>query len=228
MTPNQWPLIFSNPIDIIGLILFVIVFPVYHVIYPFVSRIFRKQAARKRFDLFRESWIEGLIERRDIIAAAQQTRNLTMVNSVLVSSSLILMGVVGNLLLQLPQVTDKGIGPHNWAEHPDIIRVKLYLLIFVFAVAFSYFMTALRHLGHFVLVIGADPALVKEHKGSAVKYYSSLINRASYRYTLGVRYLYSAIALFGWLFDPYIFIIIVIFFGVKFIIFQDFTHKTYK
>jgi uncharacterized membrane protein len=228
MTTSQWLLTFSNPIDIVAIILFIIVFPIYHLIYPFVTRIFRKQVARKRFDLFRESWIEGLIERRDIIAAAQQTRNLTMVNSVLVSSSLILMGVVGNLLLQMPQVTDTGIAPNNWVEHPDIIRVKLYLLIFVFAVAFSYFMTALRHLGHFVLVIGANPDLVKEHKGSPVKYYSSLINRASYRYTLGVRSLYSAIALFGWLFDPYIFIVIVIFFGVKFIFFQDFTHKTYK
>lgn len=228
MTTNQWLLLITNPIDIVGLILFVLVFPVYHVIYPFVNLIFKKQAARKRFDLFRESWIEGLIERRDIIAAAQQTRNLTMVNSVLVSSSLILMGVVGNLLLQMPQVTDKGIALHYWAEHPDIIRVKLYLLIIVFAVAFSYFMTALRHLGHFVLVIGADPTLVKEHKGSPVKYFSSLINRASYRYTLGVRYLHSAVALFGWLFDSYIFIIITIFFGVKFIFFQDFTHKIYK
>ncbi len=159
-------------------------------------------AARKRFDLFRESWIEGLIERRDIIVAANKPETLSCLllrytlvvskitqyslssrgveqrsdlldtaafrrllcrsflyqcndniittnhcrsnNSVLVSSSLILMGVVGNLLLQMPQVTDTGIAPNHWVEH------------------------------------------------------------------------------------PYIFIIIVVFFGVKFIFFQDFTHKTYK
>lgn len=212
----------------VGFILFVLVFPVYHTLYPWLTRILFKRAARKRFDLFRESWIEGLIERRDMIAAAQQTRNLTMVNSVLVSSSLILMGLIGNLIIRLPMVTSNNIVPTYWADHPDIIRVKLFFLIFVFAVAFSYFMTSLRHLGHFVLVIGADPDLVKKYKGSPVKYFSSLINRASYRYTLGVRYFYSAIALFGWLFDARFFIAITVFFGVKFIFFQDFTHKIYR
>lgn len=224
---NQWLSLIESPIDLLGFILFLLVFPIYHGIYPWLIRVASSKAARLRFDLLRESWITGLIERRDILAAAQQSRNLTMVNSVLVSSSLILMGLIANVLVQLPKLSNHGLTPPGWISSPDAVRMKLYFLIFVLAAAFSYFMTSLRHLGHFVLVIGADPHLVKEQKGSPVKYFSSLINRASYRYTLGVRYLYSALALFGWLFDPWLFIAVILFFAAKFIGFQDFTHKVY-
>jgi uncharacterized membrane protein len=162
------------------------------------------------------------------MAAAQQTRNLTMVNSVLVSSCLILIGLIANILIQLPKINDQLLHATEMINHPETVKIKLYLLIFVIAIAFSYFMTALRHLGHFNLVIGAKTSLIKQYKGSPTKYFSSLVSRASYRYTAGVRYLYSAIALFGWLFNPWLFICITLFFGLKFIFFQDFTHKIYK
>jgi uncharacterized membrane protein len=225
---NPWLSPFNTPIDIVSFILFVIVFPFYHTIYPLVIHYFPNRAARRRFDLFRESWIEGLIERGDIITAAQQTRNLTMVNSVLVSSCLILIGLIANILIQLPRIDAQLLERTEIINHPEIAQTKLYLLIFIIAIAFSYFMTALRHLGHFVLVVGANSSLIKEHKGSPKKYFASLISRASYRYTSGVRYLYSAIAIFGWLFDTWLFMGITLFFGMKFIFFQDFTHKVYK
>lgn len=217
-------LLFESQLDLVAFGLFLLVFPVYHTIYPALMRLFPESAARVRFDLLRRSWIQGLIERRDIIAAAQQTRNLTMVNSILVSSSLILMGVTANLILRLPALPDSAPHPAEWDAHPEVVRAKLYLLVLVFAVAFSYFMTALRHLGHFNLVIGADPQVVAEQEGDPVAYFSALINRASHRYTMGVRYLYSAFPLFGWLFDPWFFILMTVFWAVKFMVFQDFGH----
>ena len=215
---------FGSSLDIFGFVLFILVFPVYHALYPLLARTLTDQVKRARFDAFRESWIEGLIERRDLIAAAQQTRNLTMVNSVLVSSSLILMGLTANFLVQLPELGPQIPHPEAWAAHPEALRSKLYLLIIAFALAFSFFMTSLRHLGHFVLVIGTDPKLVNQFEGSPVKYFSGLINRASHRYTLGVRCFYSAFPLFAWLFDSWVFILLTLFWGVKFIGFQDFSH----
>jgi uncharacterized membrane protein len=188
-------------------------------------RRFPNHAAKTRLDLFRRSWIEGLVERRDIIAAAQQTRNLTMVNSLLASSALLLMGVSANILVRLPEVSDE-LPPHigSWETHPDVLAAKLLLLIMVFGVAFGYFMTSLRHLGHFSLVIGADPKLVDEYEGSSVEYFAALINRASNRHTLAVRCLYSASPLFLWLFDPWLFVALTLFWGLKFIAYQDFAH----
>lgn len=214
---------FEGPLDVVGFVLFLLVFPIYHAVYPYLTRRSRL-APRTRFDLYRESWIEGLIERRDLIAAAQQTRNLTMVNSILVSSALILMGLTANLLIRLPQLSDVMAYPDDWVTHPDRLVGKLYLLLLVFGAAFGYCMTSLRHLGHFVLLIGADPKLIDEHEGSAVKYFANLINRASHRYTLGVRCFYSAFPLFGWLVDARLFLAFTIFWAIKFLGFHDFTH----
>lgn len=216
--------LFESRLDLAAFILFLLVFPSYHALYPFLMRLFPKSAARVRFDILRRSWIQGLIERRDVIAAAQQTRNLTMVNSILVSSSLILMGVTANLVLRLPEFPEAMPHPTNWDAHPEVLRAKLYLLILIFAMAFSYFMTSLRHLGHFNLLIGADPKVIAEQVGDPAEYFAVLINRASHRYTLGVRYLYSAFPLFGWLFDPWFFILLTAFWATKFIGFQDFAH----
>lgn len=229
MTFDQWLALFRNPLDAFGFVLFLLVFPVYHTIYPWLMRLFPNRAAKSRFDLYRRSWIERLLERNDIIAAAQQTRNLTMVNTLLASSTLILMGVTANILIQLPQGNGlplphpQAIGgaPDAW---PETTATKLLLLIISFGVAFAYCMTSLRHLGHFNLVIGTDPKLIDAEEGSAVAYFSALINRASNRYTLATRCLFSSSPLFLWLFDPWLFILLTLFWGIKFVGFQDFAH----
>lgn len=220
----QWLILFEEPIDTVGLALFLLVFPGYHALYPYLIKIFPKHAAKARVDAFRRSWIEGLLARHDIIAAAQQTRNLTMVNSLLASSALILMGVTANVLLRFPNFSEALAEPVQWSQHPDAQAIKLFLLLVVFAVAFSYCMTSLRHLGHFNLVIGADPELIEEKEGPPVEYFTALVNRASNRYTLAVRCFYSASPLFLWLFDPWFFIALTLFWGLKFIAFQDFAH----
>ena len=224
MTFQLWTSLFQGPLDIVGFVLFVLVFPLYHAFYPWLIRRFPNRVAKARFDLYRRSWIEGLLERRDIVAAAQQTRNLTMVNSILASSTLILMGFSANLLLRSGELDREIPHPRIWDVHPDALAGKLFLLILVFAVAFGYCMTSLRHLGHFNLVIGADPAVIEELEGSSVDYFSTLINRSSNRHTLAVRCLYSASPIFLWMFDPLFFIVLTLFWGTKFIGFQDFVH----
>ena len=225
---EQWTLPFQTPWDVVGFALFLIVFPIYHIVYPWVARLVPSRAAVGRIDALRRSWIERLLAKDDLTAAAQQTRNLTMVNSILVSSALILMGVTANVLVQLPAIEDKVPHPSDWDVHPGAIRVKLYLLILIFASAFSFFMAALRHLGQFVLVIGADKALVEAQFGSAAQYFTDLINRASHRYTLGVRSFHAAFPLVGWLFDSRLFVILTVFWAIKFFVFQDFSTGRFR
>jgi uncharacterized membrane protein len=221
MALQIWLSPFQTPFDVAGFVLFVLVFPVYHALYPWLIGRFPHRVAKARFDLYRRSWIEGLLQRRDVATAAQQTRNLTMVNSILASSTLILMGFSANLLLRSGEFV--GANP-IWDVQPDALAGKLFLLILVFAVAFGYCMTSLRHLGHFNLVIGADPAVIEEIEGSSVDYFSALINRSSNRHTLAVRCLYSASPVFLWIFDPLFFVLLTVFWGVKFIGYQDFVH----
>lgn len=221
--PLDWLVLLGSPIDRVGLFLFLLVFPVYHgVIYPLLVRLLPRHAAKARIDAFRRSWIEGLLERRDLLFAVQQTRNLTMVNSLLASSSLILMGVTTNILIRHPRWSEAVAEPGQ--SYSDAQAVKLFLLILIFAVAFAYCMTSLRHLGHFNLVIGADPEVIAEREGSAVEYFTTLINRASNRYTLAVRCLYSASPVLLWLFDSRFFVGLTLFWGIKFIGSQDFSH----
>jgi uncharacterized membrane protein len=209
---NSWNDLLQSEVDVIGLVLYLLVFPVYHGLYPILARRKPHRTAKGRMDIMRRSWIEGLVERRDITAGAQQTRNLTMMNSLLGSAALILY----------PKVAAGVAHPASWDLHPGAVSVKLYMLILVFAFAFSYYMAALRRLGQFTLVIGADPALVDGEEGSMVDYLTALINKASNRYTMGVRAFFSAFPLFAWLFDSWVFVALTLFFGVKFIGFQDF------
>jgi uncharacterized membrane protein len=212
----------QTPLDAVGLLLFLLVFPLYHGIYPWLMSLFPDRAVKTRIDLYRRSWIERLVREQDSLLAAQQTRNLTMVNTLLASSALILMGFTANLLIQGPQLAFDL--PINGAEpiHPVAQPGKLLLLIIVFGATFAYCMTALRHLGHFNVVIGADPHLIDLYEGSAVEYLSALINRASNRYTMAVRCLYSASPLFLWLFDTRLFVAVTVVWAFKFIGFQDF------
>jgi uncharacterized membrane protein len=220
----QWLAVFQGPLDVVGAVVFVLVFPVYHGVYPWLMRVFPDRAAKVRFDRLRRSWIEGVLERRDYMVAVQQTRNLTMVNSLLASSSLILMGLSANLLISNPEAPRELLPGRPWEAAPGALEGKIFVLIVVFAVAFAYCMTSLRHLGHFNVVIGADPALLDELEGSSVAYLATLINRASNRYTLAVRCLYSAAPVFLWLFDPWFFLLLTLFWGAKFIFWQDFAH----
>jgi uncharacterized membrane protein len=220
MTP--WLDLFQSPTDIVGFCLFLLVFPIYHGLYPMLARSKPHTTAKGRMDIMRRSWIEGLVERRDIATGAQQTRNLTMMNSLLGSAALILLGMTANILLTYPKVPATVAHPESWDLHPGAVSAKLYLLILVFAIAFSYYMASLRRLGQFNLVLGADPALVDDEEGSMVDYLTALINTASNRYTLGVRAFFSAFPLFAWLFDSWIFLGLTAFFAVKFVGFQDF------
>ena len=215
----------SEAADWIGVVLWLLVFPVYHSIYPSLVRMMPGKTTKGRVDLYRRSWIERMLERGDVLVGVHQTRNLTMVNSLLASSALILMGFTANAVLQAP-------GEGNTAAAKLLMERggmhKLWLLIVVFGVAFTYFMAALRHLGFFNIMIGADPKVVEEHEGSSTDFYIGLISRASSRYTNGVRCFYSAFPIFMWVFDARLFIGMTTFFAIKFIGFQDFAHAWVK
>ena len=190
---------FETWFDVFAFVTYVLVFPVYHAVYPRISRRMPGKTALGRTDRYRRSWIKRVIETGDIITAVQQTRNLAMVNSLLASAALILLGFTANNLFRVDEVAE------ILQSSPNGIGGKLGLLLLTLGVAFSFFAMALRNIGHFNLAIGADPALIEEDEGSAVDFLTKLIARASNRSTLGIRTFYSAFPVFLWIFSPWFF-----------------------
>ncbi len=199
---------FQRPVDAVGFALWVAVFPLYHTIYPRLARWLPGRTMAEQVDTLRRSWVSRLLASGDIVAAAHQTRNLNMVNTFLASSAVILVGFAANMVVG-----------HTPLEDAEVARVVLIMILL--AVAFGYFVNSLRHIGHFNLTIGADPALVDRLHGSAVDYFSDLIARASLRYTQGIRTLYSVFPLFLWLFDSWLFLGVTALWALWFLV-QDF------
>lgn len=77
-------------------------------------------------------------------------RNLARVTSLFASSSLLIVGILTNLLL----------GKY------DIIKthqLKVYLLISIFATSFMLFLFSLRYLNYFTILLGAKPEIIEKY-----------------------------------------------------------------
>ncbi len=202
---------FERPADVLGFALWVVVFPLYHTLYPQFARWMPGRTMAEQVDTLRRSWIARVLANMDIVAAAHQTQNLNTVNTFLASSAVILIGFAANMVV--------GSTP---LENAEVARVVLVMMLL--AVAFAHFVSSLRHIGHFTLTIGADPALVDRLHGSAADYFGGILARASLRYTQGVRTLYSVFPLFLWLFDPWLFAVVTVLWAIWFVA-QDFPRR---
>jgi uncharacterized membrane protein len=191
-TTFRWLLAaFERPVDVAAFALWLAVFPLYHMIYPRLARWLPGRTTIEQVDALRRSWIARVLEKGEVVEAAQLTRNLNMVNTFLASSALILLGFAANSII---------------GRGPDPGTARIVAIIVVLAMAFGYFVNSLRHIGHFNLTIGADTALVDKVYGSAIDHFSGLLARASRRYTQGIRALYSVFPLFLWIFDSWLFL----------------------
>ncbi len=202
---------FEQPVDGAALAVWVAVFPLYHVLYPRIARLLPGRTMAEQVDTLRRSWISRVLAKGDVLEAAQLTRNLNMVNTFLASSALILLGFAANTVV-------------TRADRPAPDAARIVLILIVLALAFGYFVNALRHIGHFNLTIGADPVLVDRLYGSAVDHFSDLLARASRRYTQGIRALYSVFPLFLWLFDSWLFLGVTVAWAAWFLA-QDFPRR---
>ena len=216
---QEWLEVLKSPLDWIGFALLVLVFPVYHTLHPRLRRRFLHYATGKRFDRWTESWIRRLVENGQVIVGAQQARNTTMVASLLASSTLILMGFAANLVLSSAN-TDEG----SLRIDPTGISLKVSLAFLVLAVSFSYFVSCLRRLGQFTIMLGADPELMDRTVGSAAGYLTEVFRLAIRAYTLGVRYLYAIFPIAFWIFDTWLFVLVTLVWGFKFIVIEDFAY----
>ena len=79
-----------SPLDSFALAVFFICTIGYHnIYYPYKLSRTPMDTAKGKINLYRKSWVEEIVEKRDIQTAVQQVRNLTMVATMFASSSLL-------------------------------------------------------------------------------------------------------------------------------------------
>ena len=59
---SPWNDLLQSKVDVIGLTIYLLIFPVYHTIYPLLAKALPHRTAKGRMDIMRRSWIEGLVE----------------------------------------------------------------------------------------------------------------------------------------------------------------------
>lgn len=184
----------------------------YHSIYyPYKLSRSPMSTAKGKINLYRKSWVEEIVEKRDINTAVNQIRNLTMVATMFASSSVLILGAIINVFLT------------KYSPGRDIFSIKVYLLMTIFGTSFMLFLFSLRHMNYFSILIGAKRELVEStEKIDMVEMLSERLSLAMNRYTLGARCFYYSLAVIAWFFSTWAFIAITLLITAMVIVTRDF------
>lgn len=209
-----------SALDLLGIILFLAIGIGYHSAYALYARTHPLTTVKGKIHLFRRTWVKRILDRKDYILAVQTVRNLMMSANFLATASLLSLSLVFNIvILQSPENVAMGLHIDN----PAILTFKLYTLALIFGFSFWEFLLSIRYLNQLSVLVGADPDMIEQVEGvDAVSYLTTLLNRATNRYTYGQRAFYFATAIFAWIFSPIAFIAVTAGLGFFFIGAQDF------
>ncbi|MCC7202715.1 MAG: DUF599 domain-containing protein [Nitrospirae bacterium] len=200
-----------SPIDILALVLFVSCTLFYHAYYYFkVSRLPRN-IFKGKINIIRRTWVENMLRPGHAITAVQSLRNIHMAASFLASSSIVFIGSILYLIINIEQtsgiVTGKGT-----ISLPDYhVFIKLITLMIMFLLSLLNFTLCIRLLNYLAILIGASTETIEETmKMSAVDYITKMFSTAGIHYTFGIRGFYYTIPLIGWFLGTWLFIILTI------------------
>jgi uncharacterized membrane protein len=148
--------------------------------------------------------------------AVQTLRNITMAASFLTTASVILIGGLISLLLNLPETQHYFLA----REHPHItnpvLALKLINLIVLFLASLFYFSLCVRLLNHIAMLLGSPPQTIRDAVGEdAVGFVYGLYAKAGRHYTFGMRSFYFLIPAVLWFVGPSLCILATV--GVGFI-----------
>ncbi|MDP6613098.1 MAG: DUF599 domain-containing protein [Candidatus Hydrothermarchaeota archaeon] len=191
-----------SPLDIAGLVIFFLCSVVYHSSYYLVMRHYPQHTVKTRINLYRRAWVEHILRTKDYHLAVLQARGLININTFLASASLIFIGVILNLLVNTDKVSGLGL------ISLELFEIKIMLIVVVYSFSFFSFLSSLRNLRIFTMLIPTPRQVINKHSGiKAVDYFTRKVNKASGSYTLGSRSLYYSIPVFLWLVSPWLFIL---------------------
>ncbi len=212
-----------NPLDLAGIIIYFLCSVVYHSSYYLVMRRYPRYTVKTRINLYRRAWVEYILRTKDYYLAVQQARDLITINTFLASASLIFIGVILNLLVNADKVQGlSSIGA-------ELFELKIMLIVVVYSFSFFSFLSSLRNLRIFTMLIPTPEEVIRTHSGvEAVEYFTRKVNKASSSYTLGSRSQYYSLPVFLWLVSPWLFILSTLAMTAYFALMKDYRFRDRK
>lgn len=199
-----------SPLDLLAILAFLFFTVGYHGAYYLYAQRHPLSTVKGKVHLYRRTWMKRILDRGDYILAVQALRNLNMAASFMASSSLLVIGILLNFTLSGTYEAVL-IGDHEKA----LVEFKLYVLVGIFGFSFWQFLLELRLLSQLTILIGSDPDLIEHVEGvDAVSYFSTILNRAANRFTYGQRGFYFSLAIVGWIYSSWLFLILTVVIGV--------------
>jgi uncharacterized membrane protein len=209
-----------NQIDLnqIALIIFLVCFAGYHSVYFLVYQRYPDRTVKSHANLFRESGIEYVLKKGEHLLLVQQLRDVISVSNLFASSTLIFIGILLNLLINLT-----GLAQSLGITDVLSFEFKILFIAAIQAISFMFFISSLRYYRLVSLFITTPPDIIKKHTGiEGHEYLGRLLNRGCSFYTLGSRgVLYSLIAI-AWVFNTWLFIVAVVALTLLFAGYRDF------
>jgi uncharacterized membrane protein len=205
-------------LDIVALIVFLICFAGYHSLYFVLSKRYPKRSVHAYMTIFRERELENLLSRGDYMTLIQQLRDAIYVCNIFASASLLFIGLLLNLLINLDTLT-KSLK----ITDVELFEFKVLFITAIQAVSFIFFISSLRYYRIVSLLAATPPETIHEHLGmEAYRYFAQLLDKGCSFYTLGSRGLLYSIFLLAWFVNAWLFIGIVVLATALFARYRDF------
>jgi uncharacterized membrane protein len=171
-------------------------------------------------DAYRRKWVETIARDKNGILGIQTLRNLEMVNTFLISLTMLMLGGIISIFsakLNWMDLLESGNYIEFLKEHT--VAIKLIVALFFILEAFYNFLFSLRVQFNMNFTV----SMASEMKTDLNYIINQAIRQARY-FILGIRALYFAIAPLVWIISPYAMILLLVVLVLS--LFQfDFLHK---
>ena len=208
-----------STLDIVALIVFLTCFVGYHFLYLLLVERFPKRTVKAYVRILREKSIANLLEREEYETLVQQLRDAIQVCYVFASSSLIFIGLLLNLLINMDKVVQ-----NLRILDASSFEFKIIFIIVIQILSFMFFVSSIRYYRMLTLLVATPPEEIIRLLGiTAEKFYAQLLDRGCTYYTLGSRGLLYSMLSFSWLVNPVVFMMLTLITTILLAKYRDFT-----
>lgn len=195
--------IIEHPMDTFAFLVFLSFTLGYHTFYHYMVRRRPELIFKGKINTVRRAWVAKIFEENTGIVAVQTLRNVTMAASFLTTASVLLIGGLISLLLNLEATQHIFISEDAGQITDPVLALKLICLIVLFVASLFYFSLCVRLLNHVGMLLGSPPSAIRAAMGEdPVSFVHSLYAKAGRHYTFGMRSFYFLIPAILWFLGP--------------------------
>ncbi|MFQ5508030.1 MAG: DUF599 domain-containing protein [Leptospirillia bacterium] len=193
----------QHPMDSFAFFVFLAFTVGYHTLYYWVVRMRPELIFKGKINLVRRAWVAKILSENKGIVAVQTLRNVNMAASFLTTASVLLIGGLISLLLNLEATQHIFLSRGTNQFTDPVLALKLINMIVLFLASLFYFSLCVRLLNHIGMLLGAPPQAIEDAMGEdATEFVYTLYAKAGRHYTFGMRSFYFLIPAVLWFLGP--------------------------